>query len=462
MTQYLLNASAIWLLSLLMFDGFLRRQSHHGYNRFYLLFTLLLGILLPLIHWQQPETAVPKILHRQVREVITAKQTVTTALAPDVQSPQYSILWLLWIAGATITAIILIADGVKVIRYHRTGKVTREGMWTIIETGKPHAPFSFRNTLFISNKNSYSVAEWQMLIQHEARHTGMLHLADLLLLHLLRIVCWFHPLVYSYHNRLLMVHEYQADAGAADTGSYSRFLLEQSMLASAPLITHSFNRSPIKTRIMMLQINSPSRPGVRSLLLAPVIACSALFFSDTISAQNKEHDGKMAMKDNKVTFTAPANKLMLKGSENMEVSIAPYPLKLNGEKIYNSDDKASPSRPASGNIEDYLLTGLQDELSTLTDGRYSVDVHYLLVDATGAVAYYEYGGIYSKNLNGSGKEGPMGEEITKKIGDKVNKLIAALPAMTPASAAGRKVAYNPDVMLGMRKIIVKNHKVTFS
>jgi hypothetical protein len=43
MLQYLLNATAIWLISLVLFDLFLRRESYHGYNRFYLLFTTLVG-----------------------------------------------------------------------------------------------------------------------------------------------------------------------------------------------------------------------------------------------------------------------------------------------------------------------------------------------------------------------------------------------------------------------------------
>src|SRR6202008_2330242 len=48
MVQYFINTSAIWLISLVLFDMLLKRENYHGYNRFYLMFTFLLGIALPL------------------------------------------------------------------------------------------------------------------------------------------------------------------------------------------------------------------------------------------------------------------------------------------------------------------------------------------------------------------------------------------------------------------------------
>jgi len=51
MVSYLLNVSAIWLLSLLCFDIFLKRETYHAMNRAYLLATLVLGLLIPLMTW---------------------------------------------------------------------------------------------------------------------------------------------------------------------------------------------------------------------------------------------------------------------------------------------------------------------------------------------------------------------------------------------------------------------------
>ncbi len=47
MLQYLFNMTMIWLISLLLFDLFLKKESYHGYNRLFLLVTFCMGIFLP-------------------------------------------------------------------------------------------------------------------------------------------------------------------------------------------------------------------------------------------------------------------------------------------------------------------------------------------------------------------------------------------------------------------------------
>lgn len=51
MLQYIINSSAIWLTGLIAFDIFLRKEAHHGFNRFYLLLILTAGMLIPLWSW---------------------------------------------------------------------------------------------------------------------------------------------------------------------------------------------------------------------------------------------------------------------------------------------------------------------------------------------------------------------------------------------------------------------------
>lgn len=82
MLQYIINASAIWLMSLILFDIFLRKENFHAYNRFYLLFTLLLGALLPLLQWQDTSQPFSGSFRKPVEQVITAKQTIFTAAVP--------------------------------------------------------------------------------------------------------------------------------------------------------------------------------------------------------------------------------------------------------------------------------------------------------------------------------------------------------------------------------------------
>src|SRR5689334_22992080 len=87
MIQYLLNITIIWLLSLLCFDLFLKRETWHEYNRSYLLFTLLAGIFIPLYSRHSlaaTVTTAERPLQRidDIRSILV--QTATPTAAPAV------------------------------------------------------------------------------------------------------------------------------------------------------------------------------------------------------------------------------------------------------------------------------------------------------------------------------------------------------------------------------------------
>jgi len=287
--QYLINATAIWLISLLVYDVLLRRETYHAYNRAYLLITLLSGTLIPLlpVHYADVANTTP-VLQQSLQQVTRAK-TAVSELAVTPQHGWTDLLLYLYAFGSIVALAWLIVDILKLIRVHRSGTCSVQDGWTVIETGKEQAPFSFGNTLYVCRMADYAPAEWNMLSAHERRHHSLLHMADLILLYAARIVFWFHPLVYIYHRRLLMVHEYQADSVAVtQPAEYGHFLIEQAVLNAAPAITHSINRSPIKKRILMLTRTSHSIAGLKKLVVLPLLAISILYCSFACIAQSKK------------------------------------------------------------------------------------------------------------------------------------------------------------------------------
>ena len=286
MLQYLLNTTAIWLVSLVMFDVFLQRESYHNYNRFYLLFTFLLGVFLPLLKWQDNREIYTSALGKPLQQVITLKQNIVTSTTPTTTSVSWQ-QWLtiIYLAGVFIALCLLAIEIIKLSTAY-TAKRSQQDGWTIIETGKEHAPFSFLNTLFVCSIDQYNDEEWNMIVVHEKRHTSLFHVADLVLMQLARVIFWFHPLVYLYDKRLLLVHEYQADnASTQQPQLYGRFLVEQAILQSAPALSHSFNRSPIKNRILMLTRRSSAAARTKMLVFIPLLMVCILCFSKNIFSQ---------------------------------------------------------------------------------------------------------------------------------------------------------------------------------
>lgn len=473
MLQYLLNCSAIWLLSLVVFDVFLRRESFHGYNRAYLLFTLLLGMLLPLCSWRSGSFEnYPTVLRLPIERVATAKQDIIAVPVPHSTVNWAYLLIAIYMTGAVTMLCLLIVDTMKLIAFLKAGTKTQQNGWTIIETNREHSPFSFRNTLFVSAVSCYDEDQWKMILQHEERHSKLVHVADLLLMHISRIIFWFHPLVYIYYKRLLLVHEFQADAILTKhSRRYGQFLIEQALMGVAPSLTHSFNRSPIKNRLVMLTRKSSTASRGKMLLFIPVAALSLSCFSRTGLSQNFEHKGQVATRmGTRLEMSGPGTDTvtLLDPETGNEISSKiqitdPVPLKINGRKIQHmtSDNKGNwPTSVINSNQQyaAYLINNLSPLLDKLSDGRYHIGPTNSFVNEKGEIAYFELPGIYRTLLVGTPSEdtGRNGEQLVATINEKITELLEHFPKLSILEINGNAMPYN---VTGF-EVMVTNHHST--
>ena len=450
MLQYLLNVTAIWLLSLVLFDVFLKKENYHWYNRFYLLFTFLLGAFLPLMHWQKESEAIitQAVLQRPVQQLITTKETIVSTTMPATNFNWAQIFTAIYLIGVIIALSLLLIDIIKLSRFYNGTKRSKEGNWLVIETGKDHAPFSFLKTLFINNKMQYSSDEWNMVLLHEKRHYTLLHFADLTLMQLAGIVLWFHPLVHLYNKRLLLVHEYQADKTFTQPQAYGKFLIEQALLSSAPTLAHSFNRSPIKKRIAMLTHRSSGIAKSKFLLLIPLLFVCVLCFSQSNSSKDPQKVGnKCVYKGNTIEFLAPKkpDSYLYTDEKTGEQTRKPItwpmpPIKLNGQKIYDhykdKDIQSTAMLFEYTSLEDCVMKNVKAELEKLDDGEYFITIGDIVVDANGTIAYFDNQGVFRTG-------GGMDEHNLQKknIDSKITDLMYSSPAYIPARVNGKRVPY---------------------
>jgi len=505
MLQYLINASAIWLISLVLFDAFLRRESYHNYNRFYLLFTFLLGALLPLWQWQDNSSPFSGTFQKPIEQVIAAKQTIVSATTQAATSIDWQ-QWLLviYLIGVFAALCLLIIDSIRLLAYYRKGKKSIQYGWTIIQTGKEHAPFSFMNTLFVGSIKQYSPEEWNMILAHEKRHTTLLHFADLLLMQVARIIFWFHPLVYLYNNRLLLVHEYQADnASAQQLQVYGTFLVEQALLQSAPSLSHSFNRSPIKNRIVMLTHRSSAASRTRMLVFIPLALVCIICFSKNSFSQRFERNGNTVtyrgntfeLSDAKYDTTSYLDPVTGKWHTTI-IETTPAPITMNGKPIAKDVDQKPVFTGSDKDLRDYLLKNMKGELGKLNDGLYTLNISNIFVDENGRIVYFDYDNMKrSKTLNeaedpvqhvststAAASDPPIQvtlggqnyalnrntdpdyyEQISKnnqlEIYNKVCLLMETAPAFEPATIAGRNAISDYFCVSFRNHFQIKNHKV---
>ncbi|MBK8143696.1 MAG: hypothetical protein IPK62_01225 [Bacteroidetes bacterium] len=335
---------------------------------------------------------------------------------------------------------------------------------------------------------------------HEKEHYRQLHLIDNLFLILLRIVFWFHPLVYIFFNKLRIVHEYQADrAAATDTAHYGLFLLEQNLLQSAPSLTHSFNYSPIKTRIaMLLKTKSTQKQLVRYLSVFPLfilffLCCTQTSFSGGINKNEKI----ITFKGNKIQFEdfklipyeyqdimRQQKKMFLNvvmpdsipiqdrttGLTTMhKVETAAAPAFLNGKPIFGKEEdyllNDYDSRytdpvliSSSKNLPTHIFMQLKNEFDKLDDGEYYLRGNNMVIDDKGKMAFYENVGLDNYTPTGDRKP-ENAQELMKRIEERMVSILNDEVRFKAAHKEGKAVPTR--FHFGNFQIRVKNHQARF-
>ncbi|MCB9045384.1 MAG: M56 family metallopeptidase [Chitinophagales bacterium] len=402
MLQYIINTSAIWLLGLIVFDLFMRREANHGYNRFYLLVILFAGILIPLWSWDNDSVIYATDVSRPIAEQSAIARETIVAVSENSILGWEQWLMIIYITGVAVVSIYLLRDLLNIVRLYRNGVHSKDGTWTIIETGKPQSPFSAFRYVFISSKHSYTEEELQMILAHEEQHGHLLHFVDVLLIRLINILFWFNPLIYILERRLLMVHEYQADAAVSTTPSaYGQFLVEQSILGSAPVLAHSFTRSPLKKRILMLTRKTTTLAKSKQLLLLPVLAIAILSFTkNAFTWEEPQRDGnKVTYKGNTIVFSEASapDTVMVQDPRTDEIRmvisrIDPKPLTLNGEDIFIDDQHdLTETEDVKSKLNDKINNILSDvsQNGEIPTGSYNYYINHLIVDKNGNIVYME-------------------------------------------------------------------------
>lgn len=462
MLQYIINSTAIWLFGLLVFDLFLRNEAQHSYNRLYLLSVLIAGTVIPFWSWDYDSVIYTTNMGAPIaKQSATVKETIVNASQPTVIEWQQWLM-IIYYCGVGLFFLLLVKDVVNIIRLYRRGTKSKDGTWTIIETGENQSPFSAFRYIFISGKENYSESELQMILAHEEQHGHLLHFIDVLITRITAITFWFNPLVYLIENRLLMVHEYQADVAVKNNpATYGQFLIEQSVLGSAPVLAHSFIRSPLKKRILMLTKKTTAIAKGKQVLIIPVLLVSMLCFTqNAFSWGAPQRDGtKVTYRGNVIEYndvdTSTDTSQAVDPSTGKNVMVIsrrePTPNKINGEIIYNQytirtpgnygGDVSSMSNFKGQALKVYLLTNMAKEIKKLSDGKYQFRIGDIIIDKEGKIAFYQFQGIskqLDKAVNGSRIQ-DIDKVLQDKFARKISTLIDNMPAYKPSDIDGKPV-----------------------
>ena len=285
---------AWYLLKVLICSGILcsyyyialRNKVFHRWNRFYLLASIVLALIIPIVKiniFQSPD---------EKGTVVKMLQTINNSDEIIIEYGRHNGLQLssttiLFTAYTLVTIVffsIFILGLYKIKTLRRKYLVTQFEGINFISTDAKGTPFSFFNSIFWNNAIDLHSRQGQQIFNHEIAHVKEKHSYDKMLANVVLIFFWMNPFFWMMKKELSMIHEFIADEQAlkdSDINAFAEMILQTVYPGQNFSLTNNFFHSPLKRRLLMFTKNK--NPGVSyfsRLLVLPLMAI--IFFAFTI------------------------------------------------------------------------------------------------------------------------------------------------------------------------------------
>jgi|GEM_PF-1650173 len=282
---YLFQVSACMGIFYLFYYALLCRYTFFTINRWYLIITLAICFVIPLLTITVPQQqAYPQVIQQVVyiNKMQVPKNVVIANEAPEHLQINWIVLArLVYLAAVGVLLLRLFLMVMKFFNRVKNKKRTKIGGVHIVKGDETLSNGSFFNYIFLSD-DELNYEELQQIIAHEMLHVKLYHSVDRILVKVAQVFLWFNPFVYLYARAIEENHEFEVDRAvstSADRNKYAELLFHLSVARQGTLY-HNFSMVPLKKRITML-FTKPSHKmkKVIYLLAVPLVLISCLAFA---------------------------------------------------------------------------------------------------------------------------------------------------------------------------------------
>lgn len=278
----------------------LRNKLFHRWNRFYLLITVVLSLVLPLvkIHFLPSGTAEQRSGLPAVLTVVDdADHFVYTAIGTqEGASFQWTDLLPLLASLFSLLVITGFIRSLWVIRklyLHNPKEKIQEIV--LVSTTAKGTPFSFLKYIFWNRAIDLNQSTGKQILQHELVHVRHRHSWDNIFINLILCAGWLNPFFWLIRRELVTIHEFIADELSVeqqDVSLFAAMLLQVSFPSRFSSLGNPFFTSSIKRRIAMINKlrNNRKVSYISRVLVLPLAAFLFLAFSFTTRNKAENND----------------------------------------------------------------------------------------------------------------------------------------------------------------------------
>lgn len=284
MIQYLLHTTSIWIVLFIAYKILLSKEKYFILNRFYLICSLAVGLILPLVQFIDfySRPVLPNasaIYYDQVNYISQLSVTASASTTEHSSLDWTAIIFLLITIGMAVMLFKNVIAGLRLKYLYKNSEKYHHKEFTEVLTQKEHLPFSFFRYIFFS---AFKLTESDRIsiLNHEIHHVKAKHTWDVLFVELIKVFFWWNPLVYFYKRAITENHEFSADHSAIAQSSrkeYCSLLLQANMPGVNLDLGHPFFSTYIKKRIDMMYRKKSTRKSYLKFIL-PMFAIVFMAF----------------------------------------------------------------------------------------------------------------------------------------------------------------------------------------
>lgn len=332
------------------------------FNRFYLISALLFSFSIPFatIETKQVEKEIPEtVFVGEIEQPIL--QTVI------VQQEMFDYTKALLIAYCIISGILILKIGYSVIKIKKLKgrKITYQNR-TVFLLKQDLAPFSFWNTIYLSETYFKDSEIQDSVFLHEEIHVKQKHSADILFVEILKAVFWLNPFLYFYKKAMVDNHEFIADDRVIrkkkNIKSYQELILQEILKQQNLPLIHQFNFNNTKKRFIMMTSKNSKFAKMKNYLAVHAFAVLAIIFAEKTYAKDNTKISNQEERNaiNKRPSETDQNDLMTNYSNERESVVM-------GSKG-RSFTKGKDTIPIKKNVDGKLDEKPVQDISTAVEG----------------------------------------------------------------------------------------------
>jgi beta-lactamase regulating signal transducer with metallopeptidase domain len=381
---YLLKGSLAQLTLFGLYWLFLRKETFHQANRFFLLGILAISLVLPLLPF--PDFAPTKTVHfgtsvtssvQAAYYTLLSQPVPTIASTPAETAESMNVSTLIYWIMVSLGSIYFFVQVLALYRIIRRSVIQTRQDYILASSEAVGNPFSFFRYIIVPIKSIHDPS-FEQVLRHEQVHVQQWHTLDILLTEIYAVFFWFNPFAWWHKKMIRLNLEYLADKGVLAAGIHSQQyqlnLLKITLAQPNLSLANNFNRSFVRKRILMMNSPYSSRTArLKYLLCIPLLCGLCMLFNLTKATE---------VESNLRTFSSNLSSVVQKSTWNAT--------KQGNTRIINGIVKdADTDRPI--HRAHIKIKGQSTDVSTDALGRFSIDVNQ--EDKVLVVETFPYQGI---------------------------------------------------------------------